>query len=291
MLSWGGDKAPAAPPVPLDSHLPKQSDRYLTGRRTESAHDSIDEADNCGGGRRGGCDLRDRGRSLSVDVDDDYAASGLGSAGRKRNASGRAGRERAVKPISLRQLGDAGVAPSATVPAPASSNASALQSSPAAVVAAAPSAPAGAAKPSFDVVRIDPSGDAVIAGRSEPRAQVSLTLSGKPVAQAQADADGQFVMLPPKLPPGDHVLGLRATGASGEVVSEQSVAIAVPDRGARETVAALAAPNKPTVVLSQPSSSSAVSGLNYTYLLSRPCRGAPCSHRGRRQRARTCDCT
>ncbi len=82
---------------------------------------------------------------------------------------------------------------------------------------------------------------------------MSLTLSGKPVAQAQADADGQFVMLPPKLPPGDHVLGLRATGASGEVVSEQSVAIAVPDRGARETVAALAAPNKPTVVLSQPS--------------------------------------
>jgi nucleoid-associated protein YgaU len=144
------------------------------------------------------------------------------------------------------------VGPSATgAPAAPAANASASSTSSPTQAASAP-APASAAKPSFDVVRIDPSGDAVIAGRSEPRAQVSLTLSGKPVAQAQADADGQFVMLPPKLPPGEHVLGLRATGANGEVVSEQSVAIAVPDRGARETVAALAAPNKPTVVLSQP---------------------------------------
>jgi nucleoid-associated protein YgaU len=77
-------------------------------------------------------------------------------------------------------------------------------------------------------------------------------LAGKLVAQAQADADGQFVMLPPKLPPGDHVLALRATGASGEIVSEQTVAIAVPARGERETIAALTEPNKPTIVLSQP---------------------------------------
>ncbi len=125
--------------------------------------------------------------------------------------------------------------------------------------AAAPQAPGGEPqaagarrKPSFDVVRIDPAGEAVIAGRAEPRAQVALTLSGKPVAQAQADADGQFVMIPPKLPSGDHVLGLTARGASGETTSEQTVAIAVPSRGERETVAALTAPDKPTVVLSQP---------------------------------------
>ena len=49
-------------------------------------------------------------------------------------------------------------------------------------------------------MRIDPAGEAVIAGRAEPRAQVALTLSGKPVAETQADADGQFVLIPPKLP-------------------------------------------------------------------------------------------
>ena len=120
--------------------------------------------------------------------------------------------------------------------------------------------PALTPKPSFDVVRTEPTGDAVVAGRAAPRAQVSLMLSGKPVAQTQADADGQFVMLPPSLPPGDHVLALRATGADGEILSEQTVSIAVPQRGGQQAVAALAAPNKPTVVLSQPAAPAGASG-------------------------------
>ena len=123
-----------------------------------------------------------------------------------------------------------------------------------------PVTPSSSPKPSFHVVRIEPTGDAVVAGRAAPRAQVSLMLSGKPVAQAQADADGQFVMLPPSLPPGDHVLALRATGADGEIVSEQTVSIAVPQRGGQQAVAALAAPNKPTVVLSQPAAPAGASG-------------------------------
>ena len=116
---------------------------------------------------------------------------------------------------------------------------------------------ASSPKPSFDVVRIDPTGDAVVAGRAAPRAQVALMLSGKPVAQAQANDDGQFVMLPPSLPPGDHVLALRATGADGEIVSEQTVSIAVPQRGGQPAVAALTEANKPTVVLSQPAAGAA----------------------------------
>lgn len=147
-------------------------------------------------------------------------------------------------------------APSAPAPVGSPPGADALASAPAAAPSA-PGAPAAgtapaAGKPSFDVVRIDPAGDAVVAGRAEPRSQVSLTLSGRPIAEAQADADGQFVMLPPKLPPGDHVLALRATGPNGETISEQSVTIAVPQRGEQGAVAALTAPNKPTVVLAQP---------------------------------------
>lgn len=127
---------------------------------------------------------------------------------------------------------------------------SAAQSSAAASGAAPAQGPAAGA-PTFDVVRVDPRGDAVVAGRAPPRSKVALTIAGKPVAEAEADADGQFVILPPALPPGDHMLALRATSPSGEVVSEQSVAIAVPQRGERETIAALSEPNKPTVVLSQ----------------------------------------
>jgi hypothetical protein len=56
------------------------------------------------------------------------------------------------------------------------------------------------------------------------------------------------------------VLALRATGADGEIVSEQTVSIAVPQRGGQQAVAVLAAPNKPTVVLSQPAAPLGSSG-------------------------------
>ncbi len=161
----------------------------------------------------------------------------------------------ASRPAGLSSQSQIGVvappaAPSVALATPPAPSASAP--SPPGLSSPAPSPVPSGLKPSFDVVRIDPTGDAVVAGRAAPRAQVALMLSGKPVAQAQADADGQFVMLPPSLPPGDHVLALRATGADGETISEQTVSIAVPQRGQQQAVAALAAPNKPTVVLSQP---------------------------------------
>jgi nucleoid-associated protein YgaU len=121
---------------------------------------------------------------------------------------------------------------------------------------AAPAAPAAAppppaplpVRPTFDVVRIEPSGEAVIAGRAAPGARVALVVSGRSVANAVADADGQFVLLPPRLPEGAHTLTLRA----GDVESEQAVAVDVAPRAERAPVAALAAPGKPTVVLAAP---------------------------------------
>ena len=53
---------------------------------------------------------------------------------------------------------------------------------PASQTAASPVAPA------FDVVNVDPSGDAVIAGRAAPNAKVELRDAGKTVAEATADA-------------------------------------------------------------------------------------------------------
>ena len=62
--------------------------------------------------------------------------------------------------------------------------------------------------PAFDVVNVDPSGDAVIAGRAAPNEKVELRDAGKTVAEATADAAGQFVIMPPALAPGDHSLSL-----------------------------------------------------------------------------------
>ncbi len=116
--------------------------------------------------------------------------------------------------------------------------------------AGAPSAPAAAAsvKPSFDVVRVEPGGESVVAGRAAPGARVALLASGKVIAEADADLDGQFVILPSILPPGSHVLSLSAAGS----VSEQTVAVVVPERGQGEVLTAMTAPGQPTRVLAQP---------------------------------------
>ena len=83
-------------------------------------------------------------------------------------------------------------------------------------------------KPSFDVVNVDPSGEAVIAGRSAPNAKVELRDAGKTVAEATADAAGQFVIIPPALAPGDHSLSLAASADKTQPAISSPVAISVP---------------------------------------------------------------
>lgn len=46
--------------------------------------------------------------------------------------------------------------------------------------------------PGFDVVRIDPNGVAVLAGRATPNSEVVITANGKPLATARSDAGGDW---------------------------------------------------------------------------------------------------
>jgi nucleoid-associated protein YgaU len=85
--------------------------------------------------------------------------------------------------------------------------------------------------PVFDVARIEPSGDAVIAGRAAPGATVELLRGGERHDQAVADQAGQFVIVPPRLPPGNYELTLRSTLPDGTLVQSQhgvSVALNAP---------------------------------------------------------------
>jgi nucleoid-associated protein YgaU len=83
--------------------------------------------------------------------------------------------------------------------------------------------------PEFDIVRVEPSGDSVIAGRGSPGATISLVEGGATLASAVADANGEVVFLPPPLPPGEHVLALRSILAgAAPVLSAKSVAVIVP---------------------------------------------------------------
>lgn len=119
----------------------------------------------------------------------------------------------------------AAVAPSAS-PAPADApKAGALAETQKQVTALAdiapptkPQPPVADAGPRFDVARVDDHGEAaVIAGQAAPGSKVELMRDGQPLDSVVADASGQFVMTPPKLPAGSYELALRAKAPDGTV--------------------------------------------------------------------------
>jgi nucleoid-associated protein YgaU len=107
--------------------------------------------------------------------------------------------------------------------------------------------------PQFDVVRVEPNGDSVIAGRATPNATVELLRDGDVHDRTVADPTGAFVLVPKPLPPGKYELKLRATEPDGrQMVSGQSVAVELGSPAQDKTITALtpsttapAAPQKP----------------------------------------------
>lgn len=124
----------------------------------------------------------------------------------------------------------------------------------AAALAGSTAAPeSGDGGPAFDVARVEPTGEAVIAGRAAPGVTVELLRNGELHDRAVADQSGQFVMIPRPLPPGTYDLTLRAKQPDGrEIMSKQSVTVALEPNLTERPVVALMTPNKPTVVMSQP---------------------------------------
>lgn len=98
--------------------------------------------------------------------------------------------------------------------------------------AGAEQAPAAAKKPSFDVVRVDPSGDTVMAGRAEPGSTIVILDNGRPIGKATADSHGEWVFVPSKpLTPGSRQLTLEMHVAGGKpVASDDVVVLVVPER-------------------------------------------------------------
>ncbi len=100
--------------------------------------------------------------------------------------------------------------------------------------------------PSFDVVRVEPSGEAVIAGRATPRSVVHLKDFGTDIAEVTTNANGEWVIvLRTPLAPGSHELSLESHLLSGEILlSENVVIVSVP---APAVVAATPAPSETQV--------------------------------------------
>jgi len=151
-----------------------------------------------------------------------------------------------MTPATSKAAPDTRVAPLTTAKAEANAIVDALAGSP-------PPPENSDGVPTFDVARIEPTGEAVIAGRAAPGATVELLRDGEVHDRAVADKSGQFVIVPPKLPPGTYDLTLRSKQPDGTVAtSKQRVTAALEPRSTERPVVALVTPNKPTVVLSQP---------------------------------------
>lgn len=113
----------------------------------------------------------------------------------------------------------------------------------------------------FDVVRIEPTGEAVIAGRAKPGSTVELLRNGEVHDRAIADQSGQFVIVSPRLPAGTYDLTLRSRQPDGtQSMSKQSVAVALEAGATDRPVVALMTPSKPTIVLSQPAAQKPTAG-------------------------------
>jgi nucleoid-associated protein YgaU len=111
---------------------------------------------------------------------------------------------------------------SATATAQAEANAVAAQ------LTASPRQVTDESVPAFDIARVEQTGEAVVAGRAAPGAIVELLRNGERHDRAIAGPSGQFVMVPPRLPPGNYELRLRTRLPDGTLAtSKQGVVVAV----------------------------------------------------------------
>jgi nucleoid-associated protein YgaU len=123
-----------------------------------------------------------------------------------------------------------------TPPAPEASNE--IANTPPPVPSPAAGASAGteiaSIAPAFDLVRVEPDGSTVIAGRAAEGDRVEILDGEKVLSATKATSGGDFVaVFEDPLPPGDHQLTIRAIGEDGKTaVSRQVATVSVPkDRG------------------------------------------------------------
>ncbi|MXN64314.1 LysM peptidoglycan-binding domain-containing protein [Stappia sp. GBMRC 2046] len=111
--------------------------------------------------------------------------------------------------------------------------------------------------PTFDVFRVEPSGDAVVAGRSEAGAIIALLSNGEVVGKGIANDSGEFaIVLDKPLKPGTHDVKIESKKdeKAEPVVSEESIAVSIPDpaKGKGEVLVVLNKPGEATEILQKP---------------------------------------
>ncbi len=106
-------------------------------------------------------------------------------------------------------------------------------------------------KPSFDVVRVNPQGDAVIAGRASPNSEVTVKTGEKIVGTVKSDARGEWSLIPKKpLQSGNRELTLSSKpGKGAEATSDKKVVLVVSARRKNNAAQKSTKPNGALAVL------------------------------------------
>jgi len=109
--------------------------------------------------------------------------------------------------------------------------------------------------PSYDIVRVEPSGEAVIAGRASPGATIVLEANGTVIGQTTANANGEWVIvLEEPLKPGNYDIAVRASHeqAEQEKASVERLAVSIPHDKSATPLVAVTRPNAPDTVIQKP---------------------------------------
>jgi outer membrane protein OmpA-like peptidoglycan-associated protein len=108
----------------------------------------------------------------------------------------------------------------------------------------------------FDVVRIDPEGASVFAGRAPPNAQVTVLANGEMVATTKADDNGQWAaVVEHPFAPGEYQLSVRArsTGSPADTIGGNvSVTIAAKENPPPAHISTPSAISTPTAMAAAP---------------------------------------
>ncbi len=108
--------------------------------------------------------------------------------------------------------------------------------------------------PTFDVVRVEPNGETLVAGKASPGWKVELKNGEKVLAKAVADVNGDWVMVLEKaLDKGVSDLSLSGTSKDGtsSIASTSNVTVALPEDGSGEVLVVETAPGQASKILAK----------------------------------------
>lgn len=112
----------------------------------------------------------------------------------------------------------------------------------------------GPVPPTFDLLRVEPDGSIVIAGKATPGATVEVVTGSKTLATVEAGPEGDFVaVLEEPLKPGDYQIVLRASQPGTIVVnSVETAVVSVPEKPDGQVLALVEQPGAPSKLITAP---------------------------------------